>query len=181
MQASLRRSVRSILGVLIALGLGTATAQAYTISPTGAITATSNGKITLRSTLLTQQCNWRLEGSITSGSAVAGDQIGSISGAALTNCLGGIAMITLTAAPWPIRLTAVLGSGPYTGAVARFENIGFQVSSPACLYGGTLGVLVAQASGGSSTVSLSANALTSSCGTASLSGSFTLTPGITVS
>lgn len=174
MHHSFHRPLRLLLGVLIALSLSVTTAQAYTISPGGAITATSNGKLTMRSALFTSQCDWSLIGSITNTSPAAGDTIGSFTSTSVTNCLGGIRITDLiaTRGAYALRLNSVLGS-PVTGALLMITNWTFAYSSPPCLFSGNVGTLLNEAT---SVISLLSNTLSSSCGTLSFSGSFTLSP-----
>lgn len=182
MRSSLRALLVAVCAACAVAAASAPAAQAYSIAPTGAITATSNGPIWLNSTLSTFLCEWNLQGQITASSASIGDTIGTITSGTLTNCLGGIRAEALFPAPWSIRLTGVLGSSPLTGATIVISDMTFG-TSPAtpCLYRGAAAMLVGQASGGSSAVSILTNSIRSPCSTGSLRGSFTLSPGITMS
>lgn len=181
-----RRITRWMLGVAVAAAalcaFGSATAMAVSISPTGAITATSNGRLTHRMTLQTSQCNWSMIGTIDRSSGSAGDQIGSITSTRIYNCLGGIAMADLiaTRGAWPIRISAQLGTSPVTGLLVVISNWAWNWSSPPCLFTGAAGMLVTQLSGGTNQMSFLTNTFTSACGSLSFSGSFTISPGLTI-
>lgn len=172
------KHVKMLLVALVALAAFASTASAYTVSPGGAITATSNGKLTLRSTLATTQCDVRLIGSIAT-SGVAGSTIGAITSTSITSCLGGIGVTDLisTRGTWPLRLNSVSGT-PVNAALVTISNVAFALSSPPCLYTGSVGFNLTEPN----SIALQANSLAStSCGTASLSGSFTLSPNQDIS
>jgi hypothetical protein len=168
------KHVKMLLVALVALAAFASTASAVTVSPGGAITATSNGRLTLRSVLATTQCDVRLIGSINTSGTV-GTRIGSVTSSSITNCLGGIAVTDLiaTAGAWNLTLNSTAGS-PVTSALVTISNVAFQLSSPSCLFTGSVGFNLTEPSA----IALQANSLPSPrCGAGSLSGSFSLSPG----
>lgn len=166
------KSVKLLLVALVAMAAFASTASAVTVSPGGGITATSLGKLTLRSTLATTQCDVSLIGSLVTSGVVGGD-VGAVTSTSITNCLGGITVADLirSLGVWRFTLSATLGN-PVTGALLTINRVAFALSSPACLYTGNVGFLYAE--GG--LISLLANSLSGACGIASLAGSFRLSP-----
>jgi len=154
------------LAAMIAMAFGANTASAITISPGGAITATSLGAVDFASDILTLSCDITLTGSLaTSGSA--GSRIGAITSGSMGNCGDGWTVTLLFGSEWPLRLVSTAGS-PITSALLNIERIGIGLNflgSPWCLYGGTAGARYTE--GG--LIALLANSLTGDCGTASFS------------
>lgn len=173
--------VRSMLISLIASVASLAAApaaSAYTLSPGGAITATSVGTLNLNSPIATLRCNVVLTGS-KDPTGTVGAITGRVTGVTISpNPCGGF-LISALNLPWNIRTVALLGS-PITGLLLQIETV--QFSSGVCLYSGVVGHLYAEAT---AIMNILANALAGSpfaCGTGSLSGSgFRMSPAQTIS
>jgi hypothetical protein len=162
-----------------------AAANAYTLSPGGAATATSDAPLTFTGPLgITTSCDLELSTNLNTSGNI-GDVIGSVSAARLSNCRNATA--TLVGSGWDIRLTAINGS--ITSADLALERVGFSVTllGTTCLYAGTVPINVTQDLGGFNTITVLSNRLTSSsggiCGSGSLNAgqTFSLTPGQTIS
>lgn len=172
------RTAFAALVAICAMAFAANAASAATISPAGAITATSIGTLNLNSPIATLRCNVTLIGSL--NSAAVGASAGSISRVGISpNPCGGFTVTTLNT-PWNVRLIATLGS-PITGALILLENVQFSIGP--CLYSGNVGALYANSTGN---LTILANSLTGSpagiCGTGSLSGSgFSVSPRQTIS
>jgi hypothetical protein len=175
------RILAPIVALAVALALSSApAANAYTAMPGGSITAISNGRLTFRSLLATTQCDVRLIGWV-STSLTINSTMGAITTTSFTNCLGGITIRDLiaTRGTWPITLNWVIGM-PATGVLFTISNVTFALSSPPCLYGGSIYVQLTEPSA----MSLLAGAIfdlgVCGRGSGSFSGSFTLSPGMNI-
>lgn len=153
-------------------------AEAATISPGGAITATSIGTWNLNTPAMTLRCNFTLTGNLNSGPIADGASAGTIDAVRITpNPCSGYIYRTL-GTPWSFALT---DSTPLpTGALFTIQN--FQLTIGFCLWSGDVGMLFANST---SNFSIPANSLRDNiglCGTLSLSGSgFSLSPRQTIS
>jgi hypothetical protein len=195
----MNKSMRAtILALITALSIATAaaSASAVTISPGGAITAVSIGQVQLLSgSTLLLQCNVTLRGSVLATTialpipALPNNQIGTVTSGTVSSCTNGGTGAVLPGT-YPIGLNSVLGLPAITGALATILGIGFSISTAitgSCLYTANVPFLIAQPVSGLNTISLLANTATLSTGgsfcprTGSLLGSFSLTPGQTLS
>lgn len=177
MSKHVRMALAAIVAV-VTMAFAANTASALTISPAGAITATSIGTLNLNSPIATLRCNITLVGSI-NASVAAGGSAGSLTSVGISpNPCGGFTVRVLNT-PWNVTFNSALGS-PVTGALFTIDRVQFTVGT--CLYSGPVGFLYSNAT---ATAAILANTLTGSpalCGNGSLSGSgFSFSPAQTVS
>jgi hypothetical protein len=126
-----------------------ATAASISIRPGGAITATSNGKMTFESNVfgLGPECRVELIGSLNTGpiNKVAGASLGSISSARVTECTGGAASALFRSpTTWGLTYNSIAGTLPeaVTSALLFVNSAQFLVEIPGganCLYVGRVG------------------------------------------
>lgn len=175
------KHVRMLFAAIAAVSImafATSTANAASITPGGAITATSIGTLNLNSPIATLRCNLTLTGSVGRGPIAPGGVAGSLTGVTINpNPCGGF-RITILGLPWQVDL--VSESLP-TGALFVIRNVQFQVGT-LCLYRGDVGFFYTNGTG---VATILPNSLTGSsplCGTGSLSGSgFQFSPVQTIS
>lgn len=159
------------VAAIAAMAIGASTASAVTVSPGGAFTATSVGRLNFTSSLATIACNVGLTGSLNRTGSV-GSSAGSVSGVSVSSCTTGYSVQILNT-PWNLRLTGATNDD----ADLLLEGASFQVSllgAPVCLVSGNIPFNYAE--GGN--IVIGTNTLSGSCGSASLrAGSeFTLSP-----
>jgi hypothetical protein len=191
--------VAAVLVAAFTMGLAASSASAdrgdvITVSPGGAINASSTGRLTLSSPLVTINCVVSFDGSVNAGPITQTgtiDTVGSVSRAVITSCNTGSAVALFDGGNWTINAVLPLPAG---GAALRIGNsgIGVTVAGVTCLYGGTIGssatdIFLANPSDGTNIVTftrapvarVSGNALL--CGSsASLTGTMEVSPGQTI-
>jgi hypothetical protein len=143
---SLKRLALACAVALVALVAATASASALTVrvSPAGAITATSSGRVTFAgSSIIRPECNLTIRGTIFAGpiEKVAGNSIGQVTAVQITNC-SGLDSVTVLGLPWLIVYLASEGTLPNAVTAVRlgiqtaqFEMRGLPLAGD-CLYGG---------------------------------------------
>jgi hypothetical protein len=149
MRSKLTVALAAALTVLaIGATAGSASAASLAISPAGAITATSLGKVTYESNVfgLGPECRWELIGTLSSGpiTKVEGAQIGTFTRLAITECTGSSFSTGLMTSA-AIRYASIAGTLPeaITATLVRIEGIAFLMEVPSvnlkCLYIATIG------------------------------------------
>lgn len=131
-----------IIAMLSIASLGAAAASAaaltVTVTPGGAITATSLGLLRSQGTLGTLECNVTLIGSLRSNSGTPLFSIGSITNGTAANCRlnGSPTTVSLTGFPWTVAATSAT-----TTASRLFTILGvrFVAGGGACTYSGSVG------------------------------------------
>lgn len=148
--SAIRRAVAVVCAALAlgAIGGGVAAAaESVHVSPGGSITATSLGRMSFRSALVTVACDVSLAGSLASGlvELTAGTQYGAITSATATNCTSGNT-VAFSGLPWTIRYVAIAGElppGTLTGVGLLLDDASIVVTTPltgACGYSGDVGM-----------------------------------------
>lgn len=116
------------------------------ISPGGAITATSNGRVTFAgSSIIRPECNLTIRGTLGTGPInkdAPGGVLGSVTAVQIANC-SGLDSVTVLGLPWTITYQSITGTLPNAVTAIRlnivaaaFEMRGLPVAGN-CLYGGT--------------------------------------------
>lgn len=126
---------------LVALMVATATASAFTaaVSPGGAISSASEGKVRFKGGSTTIECNLTLRGSLNSSvTLTAGQPLGRISGVEIANCSGGNS-VTVLNLEWTLEYTGTEGELPneVSGVNFKVKNASFNLG----LFGGFINCL----------------------------------------
>jgi hypothetical protein len=129
--------------VALTAAAGSATAASFTISPGGAASAVSNGKVTFTAGETTIACNLTLslELNRTAITKTAGNSVGSVTRVTWANCEGGEVAAVLNV-PWAVTYQSISGTLPegVTATGLQVTNAQFQLSVfggfANCLYAG---------------------------------------------
>lgn len=180
----MRKFILTVALAAAALVGFSAAANAYSLSPGGSATATSDAALTFSGPLgITTSCDLQLDTTLdTSGNV--GDIIGSVDSSILDNCTSRTATLLF---PWDIKLVSV-ASG-LSSALVELQGVGFSVTllGVTCLYSGNVGISIDQFDGdGVNVITVLSNSLTGSggiCGAGSLNAgqTFSLSPEQTIS
>jgi len=148
---SMRHPLRAcaLAAVVLVSWASAALAEPVDVTPAGAITATSLGKVTFGASPRIE-CNLTLAGSLASGpiELTAGRVFGSISEVRWASCSGG-SVSRVLGLPWTVSYAGLSGSLERGVSAFRFElgTVAFQLSTffeiVNCLYAGAVGVSAA--------------------------------------
>lgn len=149
----LRRSKWLLIAALALVALTAASsgasAASFRISPGGAISSPSVGKLSFTGSGLTIACNVTLNGTLSNALLlkVAGTVFGAVTAVRIANCEGGNVSGVLNL-NWPLKYNSILGTLPeaVTGILFDIERASFNLSTffelVNCLYEGTAGALL---------------------------------------
>lgn len=154
-----------LAAVVLTVSVGVASgSRGLTVRPGGAITASSNGRLTLQGGGLNIECNAALTGLLaTSATKVVGGNAGTFAGGSLTACNLGVTFVVLFPAAWRLSYNGFTGALPsITGVRFIIRNIQILVNWPgvgACLFEGEVPVIVDISAGTASRMAVGSNSV----------------------
>lgn len=149
----------------LTVSVGTASAsRGLTLRPGGAITATSNGKLTLQGGGLNVECDVSLSGSLaTSITKGIGNSVGSLSSGSATACNLGVTVVILFPSAWALTYNGFTGTLPsITGVRFIVRNAQFLLTIPgvgACLFAGDVPAILNSSGGSASSITVDTNSV----------------------